>query len=62
MTTKVMIEVPEHADYRVAVSINAPPTRGNTIHYFEPGEEQTIYVHSGLRIVGIEEVPLENGK
>lgn len=56
MTTKVTIEVPEHADYDVAVSTNSPPLRGNNIHYVKPGETHVMHIHSGLRIVGIEEL------
>lgn len=60
MTTKVIVEVPESADYCVAVKTNTPPTRGNHISYVGPGKNWETYLHSGLRIVGIEEVPLSS--
>lgn len=58
MTTKITIEVPEHAEYRVAIETNIVPTRGNSIQYLVAGERTEVYIHDGLRIVGISEVPV----
>lgn len=59
MTTKVTVEVPDHANYRVAIATNTPPLRGNAVTYLTAGERTEIYIHSSLRIVSIQELPLE---
>jgi hypothetical protein len=57
MTTKVTIEVPDHARYRVLVK-TAQVSRPVPVHesILEPGQRSEVYIHDGLRIVGIEEV------
>lgn len=58
MTTKVTITVPASADY--CVSVATQNSRGDVQYqsvYCD--DELTVYIHSGLRIIHIEEVPLE---
>lgn len=57
MTTKVTIEVPEHADYRVAIVTSVHKDAPDTVSHLNAGERTEVYIHDGLRIVGIIEVP-----
>lgn len=59
MTTKVTVEVPDTADYQVAVSIETTPLRGRSITYVQPGQSHWFHVYHGMKVVGIEEIPLE---
>lgn len=59
MTTKVTVEVPEGVNYSVAIKTNTPSLRAHNITYLAAGQRTEIYIHDGLRIVGIEEVPLD---
>lgn len=58
MTTKITIDVPASADYRVAVTTETVPLRGRPIRFVEPGESYWFHIHDGTRVVGIEEVDL----
>lgn len=59
MTTKVTIEVPDGVEYQVIISTNSQLTRGNSFTALTAGAKYELYLHSGLRITGIEELPLD---
>lgn len=58
MTTKVTIEVPEHANYRVAIVTSVHRDAPDTVSHLNAGERTELYIHDGLRVVGISEVPV----
>lgn len=57
MTTKVTVEVPDHATYRVEVQTSAPSGSFNTT-FLDAGQRTEIYIHDGLTINSIKEVPV----
>lgn len=58
MTTKITVEVPDTADYKVAITTEQAPLRGRFITYVDPGHSHWFHLHDTLRVVGIEEIPL----
>lgn len=59
MTTKITIEVPDTADYQVAVATETAPLRGRALTYIQPGNTHWFHLHSGTRVVEIAELPLD---
>ena len=58
MTTKVTIEVPEHADYVVATTTVSSGVSAS-VGVLKAGERTEIYLHNSLKIVSIEEIPVK---
>lgn len=59
MTTKVTIDA--HAGWPVLVTLKrGAPGNVKTVETVtvEPHKEHTVYIHSGLQIIGVEEQPL----
>lgn len=59
MTTSVKVDA--HAGWPVLVTLKAgEPNASKTVYtnLVEPGTERTFYIHSGLQVIGVEEMPL----
>lgn len=53
MTSKVTIQVPESANY--CVKVETTNYTSYMIYSVMPGDTYTIYIHSDLKVLGIEE-------
>jgi hypothetical protein len=58
MTTKITIDVPESADYVVEFTTDSP----RAVTLLLPGRKYELYLHTGLSVAGIREVPLHGTK
>lgn len=62
MTTRVTIDCPQQSVYAIRLGIEHENSANVEITHLQPGEHWNGYIHSGMRIVEISEVKINDIK